>query len=90
MFTLPSMWNIIVSTIVFVIAAWYLRRWLETHGLPHGMTRGLLVFLLAYLVSWGAGAAVDWGHEKIYGPEPESQLSQELNQLVKDNGIVLP
>lgn len=90
MFTLPSMWNIIISTIVFVIAAWYLRRWLESQGLPHGMTRGLLVFLLAYLVSWGAGAAVDWGHEKIYGPEPESQLSQQLNQLVKDNGIALP
>ena len=90
MFTLPSMWNIIISTIVFVIAAWYLRRWLETQGLPHGMTRGLLVFLLAYLVSWGAGAAVDWGREKVYGPEPESQLSQELNQLVKDNVIVLP
>jgi hypothetical protein len=90
MFTLPSLWNIIISTIVFVVAAWYIRRWLEGQGLQHGMTRGLLVFILAYIVSWGAGATVDWSHEKIYGPEPESQLSQDINQLVKDSGIALP
>lgn len=89
MFTLPSIWNIIISTMVFVVAAWYCRRWLENQGLPKSMTRGLLVFLLAYLVSWGAGAVVDWGHEKIYGPEPESQLNQELNQVLKENGLDL-
>jgi predicted PurR-regulated permease PerM len=90
MFTLPSMWNLIISTVVFVIAAWYLRRWLEAQGLPSGMARGLLVFLLAYLVSWGAGALVDWGHDKVYGPEPESQLTQELNQVLKDSGLSAP
>ena len=90
MFTIPSMWNIIISTIVFVIVAWYLRGWFESQGLPSGMTRGLLVFVLAYVVSWGAGAFVDWGHEKVYGPEPESQLSQELNQVIKESGFSLP
>ena len=49
------MWNIIISTIVFFIAAWYIRRYLEEHGIPKGMTRGLLVFVLSYVVSWGAG-----------------------------------
>jgi hypothetical protein len=89
MFEIPSMWNIIISTIVFVAVAWYCRRWLEDQGLPKSMTRGLLVFLLAYLASWGAGVVVDWGHEKIYGPELESQLAQELNQVLKENGLNL-
>ncbi len=26
MFTLPSVWKILISTIVFIIAAWYIRR----------------------------------------------------------------
>ena len=90
MFTLPSMWNIIISTIVFVIAAWYIRRKLDEHGLPHGMTRGLLVFILAYAVSWCSGEVVDWAHEKMYGPEPVSETTQELNQIIKDSGIALP
>ena len=87
MYTLPSVWNLVISTIVFVAAAWYLRRWLEDQGLPKGMTRGLLVFLLAYLASWGAGAVVDWGHEKVYGPELASPLNQELNQVLKESGL---
>jgi predicted PurR-regulated permease PerM len=90
MFTLPSIWNIIISTIVFVIAAWYVRRKLDEHGLPKGMARGLLVFVLAYLVSWVSGALVDWGHDKIYGVTPPTQVQQTLDQLVKDSGLVLP
>jgi len=90
MFTLPSMWNIIVSTIVFIIAAWYIRRLLDAHGIPKGMARGLVVFVLAYGVSWGAGELVDWAHEKVYGPEPESQTSQDLNQILRDSGLTPP
>jgi len=87
MFKLPSVWNLVISTIVFVAAAWYLRRWLENQGLPKGVTRGLLVFLLAYLSSWGAGAMVDWGHEKIYGPEQASTVNQRLEQVLKESGL---
>ncbi|NOT65813.1 MAG: hypothetical protein HOP06_07290 [Methylotenera sp.] len=93
MFTLPSVWNIVISTIVFVIAAWYFHRWLQAHGLPKGMTRGLLVFVLAYAVSWASGALVDWSREKMYGPEPVSQTQKNLNEaldLLKTNGITLP
>ena len=56
---------------MFIIAAWYIRRLLDAHGIPKGMARGLVVFVLAYGVSWGAGELVDWAHEKVYGPEPE-------------------
>jgi hypothetical protein len=95
MFTLPSMWNIIISTIAFVIAAWYIRRLLDEHGVPKGITRGLVVFVLAYVVSWGSGELVDWAHEKVYGREqglqiPNVQTSQDLNQLLKDTGLTPP
>ena len=83
MFTLPSPWNLIISTVVFFIAARYIRRYLEEQGLPKGMTRGTLVFALASLVSWGAGEMVDWGQEKIEGPQPVAQTSDDLSQLLK-------
>ncbi|MBZ0092343.1 MAG: hypothetical protein K8F27_09010 [Sulfuricellaceae bacterium] len=87
MFELPSMWNLIVSTIVFIIAAWYLHRFLEEQGIPKGMTRGLLVFVIASLVSWGAGAGVDWTQEKIEGPRPAAKTTDDLSQLLK---VVVP
>lgn len=83
MFTLPSMWNLIISTIVFSIAAWYLHRYLDEHGMPKGRTRGMLVFVLASLVSWGAGEAADFAHEKIDGPQLATQKTGDLSQLLK-------
>ncbi|MHB1589977.1 MAG: hypothetical protein ACYCTW_00345 [Sulfuricella sp.] len=90
MFTLPSMWNLIISTIVFFIAAWYIHRYLDEHGIPKGMTRGILVFVLASLVSWGAGEVVDWTQEKIEGPQPVAQTSGDLSQLLKAVGQAQP
>lgn len=86
MFALPSMWNLIISTIVFFIAAWYLNRFMDGQGIGKGMTRGVLVFALASLVSWGAGAVVDW----TQGPQPESQTSKDLSQLLKAVGQPQP
>lgn len=74
MFTLPSMWNLIISTIVFFIAAWYIHRYLDGQGIPRSMTRGILAFAFASLVSWGAGEAVDWTQEKIEEPQPAAQI----------------
>jgi hypothetical protein len=77
------MWNLIISTIVFFIAAWYLHRYLEEQGIPKGMTRKMLVFSLASLASWGAGEVADWAQEKIQGPQPAAQTSGDLSQLLK-------
>jgi hypothetical protein len=90
MFTLPSIWNIIISTVVFFVAAWYIRQKLESFGLEKSMTRGLLIFLLAYIVSWGAGAIIDKVHDKIYGAPPPSQVEQDLKQMLKDQGLAVP
>ena len=54
------MLSLIISTIVFFVAAWFLNRYLDEQGIPKGMTRGLTVLVLASLMSWAAGWAVDW------------------------------
>lgn len=86
MFTLPSIWNLIASTIVFLIAMHYLRKWLSQNGLPAGMTRGLLVFLIASIIAWPAGEAADWLHHQLTGElvkqsPPSAELSHLLEQL---------
>ena len=86
MFALPSMWNLIISTIMFFIAAWYLNRYLDEQGISKSMTRGVLVFSLASLVSWGAGEMADW----TLGPQPTSQNSNDLSQLLKIVGQSQP
>ncbi|HEX5363959.1 MAG TPA: hypothetical protein VFW59_06800 [Gallionella sp.] len=80
MFALPSLWNLLISTIVFFIAAWYIHRYLDEQGIPKGMTRGLLVFVLASVVSWGAGEAVDWLQGAQPG-EPAGDLQQRLKAV---------
>lgn len=83
MFTLPSIWNIIISTIVFIVAAWYIRRYLNEQAIPAGMARGLIVFILASVVSWGAGIVVDWVQEKVEGPQPAAKNSDDLLILLE-------
>ncbi len=90
MFTPPSLWNLIISTIVFFTAVSYLRRYLEEQGLPKGVTRGTLVFVLASLLSWGSGEMVDWTQEKIEGPQPVANKPDDLSQLLKAIGQTQP
>ncbi len=83
MLALPSIWNLIISTIVFFIAAWYINRHLDEQGIPKGMTRGMLVLVLGSVMSWGSGEMVDWIQNKIEGPQPAAQTSGDLSQLLK-------
>jgi len=84
------MLNIIISTIVFFVAAWFLNRYLDTQGIPGGMTRGVLVLVLASLVSWGAGEMVDWTQVKIEGPQAAAQNPGDLSRLLKAAGQAQP
>ncbi len=90
MFTLPSMSNLIVSTIVFFIAAWYIHRYLDAQEMPKGMTRSILVFTLASLVSWGSGEAVDWAQGRSEGPKTTAQSPSDAQQLLKAAGLAQP
>ncbi|HTN95321.1 MAG TPA: hypothetical protein VMJ33_12125 [Gallionella sp.] len=85
------MLNLIISTIVFFVAAWYVNRYLDEQVmLPKGMTRSVLVFLLASLVSWGAGEITDWAQVKIEGPQAAAQISVDLSGLLKAVGQQQP
>jgi hypothetical protein len=84
------MLNLIISTIVFFVAAWFTNRYLDEQGIPKGMTRGVLVLVLASLVSWGAGEMVDWAQVKIEGPQAAAQTSGDLSQLLKAVGQPQP
>jgi hypothetical protein len=80
------MLNLIISTIVFFIAAWFLNRYLDEQNIPKGMTRTMLVFTLAAMLSWGSGELVDWTQVKVEGPRAEAQTPGDLSQLLKAAG----
>ncbi len=80
------MLNIIVSTIVFFVASWYIKRYLDEQEIPKGMTRGVVIFTLAALLSWGAGWAMDWAQGKIEGPQAAAQNPSGLSQILKAAG----
>jgi len=84
------MLNLIISSIVFFIAAWFANRYLDEQEIAKGMTRGVLVFVLASLVSWGAGELVNWAQIKIEGPQAAAQTSGDLSQLLKAVGQPQP
>lgn len=84
------MLNLIISTIVFFVAAWFANRYLDEQVIPKGMTRGVLVFVLASLVSWGAGEMVDWTQVKIEGPQAAAQNSVDISRLLKAVGQQQP
>ena len=64
-----------------------LGRYIHSHfhrrGIPEGKKRNLWVLGLASLLSWGAGDAADWTHDKIAGEQPAVQTSVEASQLVR-------
>jgi hypothetical protein len=53
------MTSIVVSTVVYFVAAYFIKRQLEEMGIPKGMTRGTVIFVLAAAVSYGAAYLVD-------------------------------
>ena len=47
--------ELIVSTIAFFVAAYFIKRWMDENDFPKGMTRSLTIFVLATAVSYGVG-----------------------------------
>lgn len=58
------MLSIVISTIVYFVASFFIKRKFVEMGLPKGMTRGLMVFCLSIAAAYGAAVALDWivGH----------------------------
>jgi VIT1/CCC1 family predicted Fe2+/Mn2+ transporter len=51
--------SLVVSTIAFFVAGWYIKRWAEDNDIPKGMTRNISVFVLAAGVSYVVALIVD-------------------------------
>lgn len=52
--------DIVVSTIAFFIASFFIKRYLEDMGIPKGMARNTMVFALALAASYIVQMAFDW------------------------------
>ena len=55
-----SMRDIVVSTIAYFVAAFFIKRQFDEMEIPRGMTRSTLVFALALGAAYAVQAAVDW------------------------------
>jgi hypothetical protein len=53
--------SIVISTIAFFVASYYIKRWADDNDIPKGITRSsifILAIALAYGVAWVAGKVV--------------------------------
>ena len=54
------MLSVVLSAIAFFVSSYYIRRYLENMGLPKGMTRAVLVFSIALIISYAVALAADY------------------------------
>jgi VIT1/CCC1 family predicted Fe2+/Mn2+ transporter len=53
------MLSLVLSTIVYFVAAFFIKRWLDGTDIPKSMTRSLVIFVGAAVVSYGVAYVVD-------------------------------
>ena len=51
--------SLIVSTIAFFAASYFIKRRMDENDIPKGMTRNVTIFALALAVAYGVGWLVD-------------------------------
>ena len=51
--------SLIVSTLAFFAASYFIKRWMDDNDIPKGMTRNATLFALALAVAYGASWLVD-------------------------------
>lgn len=54
------MLGIVLSTIAFFVAGYFIKRYLDEAGIPKTMVRGMVVFVLALVVAYGVAFVVGW------------------------------
>jgi len=54
------MHGLIVSTIVYFVASFYINRQLDVIDIPKTFTRSVSVFSLAVIISYASAALMDW------------------------------
>jgi hypothetical protein len=53
------MLGLVVSTIAFFVASFFIKRYLDGIGIPKTMVRGLVIFTLALAAAYGAAFIAD-------------------------------
>jgi len=53
------MLSLVLSTVAYFVAAFFIKRHLDGMGIPKTMTRGLVVFVLAAAVAYGVAFLID-------------------------------
>jgi len=53
------MTSLVVSTIVYFVAAYFIKRRLVDMGIPQGMTRAMVIFVFAAAFAYGAAYLLD-------------------------------
>ena len=51
--------GLILSTVAFFAASFFIKRHLEEMGIPKGMTRSIVIFVLALAVAYGVAFLAD-------------------------------
>ena len=54
------MLSFVLSTIVFFVVTFLVRRYLDDMGVPRTLGRGIVVFVIALGAAYGLAALVDW------------------------------
>ena len=54
------MLSLVLSTIAFFVASYYLKRYLDDMDIPKGMTRSALIFSIALLISYIVALVADY------------------------------
>jgi len=52
------MTSLVLSTVAFFVASFYIKRYLDGIGVPKTVTRGLVIFVLALAIAYGVAFIV--------------------------------
>lgn len=73
------MLGLMLSTVAFFVAVFFLNRYLDEQGIEPGLTRKILVGTLATVVALG----VNWAAGKLGGDAPSLRNKQALSATLK-------
>jgi len=54
------MLSLVLSTVAFFVASYFIQRYLVDMGIPKSMTRSLVIFCLALAIAYGVAFIVEW------------------------------
>ena len=52
------MLSLVISTLAFFVASYFMKRWADDNDIPKGMTRSISIILLALALSYGVAWVV--------------------------------